>query len=262
MPNRIEITQEELKKRGLYNDIIDGDPGRNTIKALDQVTGIDKNWPVKQKIVGFIQILCKDYGIDPKGIDGFWGPDTEFAYNQYLYLREHNKLPAPWRPEERAEVNPYNWPKQYTLEFDSFYGQRGQNLIKIQLPYPHKIAWDTSSVINSFSCHVKVHDSMKRVLTKVLNVYGLDEIKRLRLDLWGGCYNERPLRGGTKWSMHSWGIAVDFDPGRNKLEWGRNNAAFSQPEYNRWWEIWEEEGWISLGRQRNFDWMHVQAAKL
>ena len=25
---------------------------------------------------------------------------------------------------------------------------------------------------------------------------------------------------------------------------------------------WEEEGWISLGRARDFDWMHVQAARL
>jgi hypothetical protein len=62
--------------------------------------------------------------------------------------------------------------------------------------------------------------------------------------------------------MHSWGIAMDYDPERNKLKWGRDKAAFAWPEYDAWWRLWEEEGWISLGRQRNFDWMHIQAAKL
>ena len=38
--------------------------------------------------------------------------------------------------------------------------------------------------------------------------------------------------------------------------------AFARPEYNMWWKLWEEEGWVSLERQRNFDWMHVQAARL
>lgn len=31
---------------------------------------------------------------------------------------------------------------------------------------------------------------------------------------------------------------------------------------NHNWKCWEEEGWVSLGRQRNYDRMHVQAAKL
>jgi len=103
---------------------------------------------------------------------------------------------------------------------------------------------------------------MLRVFNNVLNYYGPQQIRELRLDLWGGCYNERPLRGGTKWSMHSWAIAVDFDPLRNKLEWGRNKAAFARPVYDKWWQFWEDEGWVSLGRDKNFDWMHVQAAKL
>jgi hypothetical protein len=62
--------------------------------------------------------------------------------------------------------------------------------------------------------------------------------------------------------MHSWGIAIDYDPNRNKLRWGAEKAVFAREEYKPWWEFWEEEGWISLGRSRNFDWMHVQAARI
>ena len=70
------------------------------------------------------------------------------------------------------------------------------------------------------------------------------------------------MRGGTRWSTHAWGIAIDYDPDRNQLKWGRDRAAFARPEYDAWWRLWEEEGWVSLGRTRNYDWMHVQAAKL
>ena len=262
MKKRIEFVQAELKKQGLYNGDIDGIAGSGTMTALAKVRGIDPNWDLNRKIIGFIQLLCKNNGINPGDVDGYWGPDTENAYNRFVYLREHGELPRLWRPEDRTPVNPNLWPVQYTPQFDAFYGPKGSSLVKIKLPYPFRLSWDTSTVINSFSCHQKVHDSMRRVLVKVLDYYGLDSIRELKLDLWGGCYNERPIRGGNRWSMHSWGIAVDFDPARNKLEWGRDKASIARPEYDKWWECWEDEGWVSLGRDRNFDWMHVQAARI
>jgi hypothetical protein len=260
MKKRIEFIQAELKNRGLYAGVIDGIAGSDTITALSKVTGLDPSWNATRKITGFIQLLCLDNGISPGDIDGYWGAQTEFAFNQYLYFKAHGSLPEPWRPEDRTPVNPNHWPVQYTMGFDEFYGPRGSSLVRIELPYPQRLAWNTRTVISSFSCHSKVQESLQRILGKVLIQYGLDEIKRLGLDLWGGCYNERLIRGGSRWSMHSWGIALDFDPARNKLEWGRDKAAFSRPEYETWWKCWEEEGWVSLGRQRNFDWMHVQAA--
>ncbi len=36
---------------------------------------------------------------------------------------------------------------------------------------------------------------------------------------------------------------------------------FAKAEYDAWWELWEKEGWINLGRTRNYDWMHVQATR-
>ncbi len=104
--------------------------------------------------------------------------------------------------------------------------------------------------------------SIEKIMRAVLDHYGLERVQELRLDYFGGCYNDRSIRGGTLPSMHSWGIAIDFDPANNQLRWGRDRATFSRPEYQAWWEIWEAEGWVSLGRQRNFDWMHVQAASL
>lgn len=136
------------------------------------------------------------------------------------------------------------------------------NLVKINLPWEHRLSWQPAKKTNSFSCHLKVKNSLERVLNKVFDYYGNEKIKDLRLDYWGGCFNKRPIRGGSRPSMHSWGIAIDYDPVKNKLNWGRDKALFAKPEYFRWWEIWEEEGWVSLGRKRNYDWMHIQAAKI
>ena len=48
---------------------------------------------------------------------------------------------------------------------------------------------------------------------------------------------------------------------RQGIEAGKLDG-FWGPEYDAWWRCWESEGWVSLGRLRNFDWMHIQAAKL
>jgi hypothetical protein len=108
---------------------------------------------------------------------------------------------------------------------------------------------------------VKVSESLERILHRVREEYGDEEIRRLRLNLYGGSYNVRRKRGGTSWSTHAWGIAMDWDPGNNKLKWGRDRATLAKPEYDTWWRIWEDEGWVSLGRESNYDWMHVQAAR-
>jgi hypothetical protein len=80
--------------------------------------------------------------------------------------------------------------------------------------------------------------------------------------MFGGCVNVRRMRGGSSWSIHSWGAAVDLDPDNNQLKWSKPKATFSRTEYNDFWKIVESEGWTSLGRARNFDWMHFQAAYL
>ncbi|AFL51378.1 hypothetical protein ABIE78_002797 [Sinorhizobium fredii] len=70
------------------------------------------------------------------------------------------------------------------------------------------------------------------------------------------------MRGGNSYSMHSWGIAMDFDPERNQLHAYKPSARLSHSDAVPFWVAWESEGWLSLGRARDFDWMHVQAARL
>ena len=266
----IRFAQTQLNAGGFDAGPVDGIYGTRTLRAVENAVGKRgdqapegwRDWSKKRKIIAYIQILCKAQDIEVGKIDGFWGPQTDFAYDTLSRLIEHGRMPDPWRDMEPPDKNPNDWPPQRDDRLIRFYGEVGQNQSRIQLPFTHRLSWNKNVRINRFSCHEKVHDSLLRVLTRVVDHYGIERIRDLRLDLWGGCLNVRKMRGGTRWSMHSWGIAVDYDPERNKLNWGRDRAAFARPEYNQWWRLWEEEGWVSLGRSKNFDWMHVQAAKL
>lgn len=215
-----------------------------------------------RKVTAYIQLLAQDVGVDPGPIDGLWGPGTQYAFESLLHLEETGSLPPLWRDEVPSRANPHGWPPENEAKLNRFYGQPGTNQITITVPYPHFLSWDRSAKLTRIGCHKKVGPSIQRVLEKVRAHYGPAGIRDLRLDVFGGCFNKRRKRGGSSWSMHAWGIALDYDPDNNQLKWGRDRATFARPAYDKWWQCWEEEGWASLGRLRNFDWMHVQAARL
>jgi len=152
------------------------------------------------------------------------------------------------------------WPKQDEQSMKKFYGEVGENQTTLVLPYTLTLAWPDEKTgvfakVKKTTCRRKVHDSLERILSKTLEHYGIEEIRRLRLDIFGGCLDKRKMRGGNEWSIHAWGTAVDMDPDNNQLRWGRERAWLARPEYEPFWNIVESEGWVSLGRSRDFDWM-------
>ena len=144
----------------------------------------------------------------------------------------------------------------------NFYGPVGENQTRLDLPYPLRLAWSPATQLNRITCHQKVAKSLYTIFEKTKAAYGEKDISLLKLDLFGGCLNVRRMRGGKAWSIHSWGAAVDLDPDNNQLRWGKDRATFGKKEYEEFWKIVESEGWTSLGRTRNYDWMHFQAADL
>lgn len=150
------------------------------------------------------------------------------------------------------------WPKQDYKSMCAFYGPPGEQTTKLMLPYPMRIAWDTATTVKSIQCHPKVAESLYKILDEIYAHEGrnLKRIQALGLDLFGGCLAVRKMRGGTSWSTHSWGAAIDLNPMANQLQVGREHAAM--PEWVI--DIFIKYGWVSMGRSKNRDFMHFQAA--
>lgn len=272
----VYIIQARLKELGHYTGAIDGERGPLThaavLKALQARAGdlptAWQEWSDKRQAIAFLQLFCHDKGINAGTIDGWWGPQTDFAFDSLQTLLETGSPPDDWRDLEPLDVNPHHWPQQTQSALTAFYGPHGEKdgftppLIRVECPWELKIAWNQNQKTRRIACHEKVADSLGRTLTRIHTHYGEAEIDRLRLNLYGGSYNPRKMRGGSNWSTHSWGIALDWDPEHNQLKWMHDQASLASSDYDDWWRFWEEEGWVSLGRSRNFDWMHVQAAKL
>lgn len=214
------------------------------------------------------QLFLKSAGYKIPIVDGAFGPITE---RETLKFQAKNGLrpdgivgEKTWKFVTNVSNNTplsQRWPKQDYNSMVNFYGPVGENQTKLDLPYPLKLAWDKNVIVKKMTCNEKCERAFYNIFENTLKAYGSD-ISKLKLDLFGGCLNVRRMRGGRSWSIHSWGAAVDLDPDNNQLKWGRDRATFSKPVYNEFWKIVEKEGGVSLGRERNYDWMHFQFATL
>jgi len=212
------------------------------------------NWDNKRKIVANTQQLISDAGIEVGKVDGYWGPQTDYAFeiwqkrmlgkDESIFANDEFKLPDD--DSEEAMI--------------SVYGKQGTRQIDCTLPYPLKTAWNQSEIVTSIKCHERVCASLQRVFKRISENYSWYQIQRFGFDLYGGCLSVRKKRGGTSWSTHAWGCAIDLDPDRNQLKWGKDKAFFAHPESKKFIDIWYEEGWKNLGVEQNYDWMHFQKA--
>lgn len=277
---------------------VDGKWGPETEVAMRAALGSPRDntgrpWSRKRLVVGYQQKLMLEAGIQTD-VDGLIGPETLHAFEKYQDLMRRpdaekatiaagvswwswkwlkSLWASPTEPivENRVVVVPESkpapsasprtsWPRQ--IDVPGYFGPMGQNQTIIQVPWQMQLAWDPSVKTSRMSLHTKVAPSAERALKLIFEHYGPDGIKKLGLDQYGGSLNVRKMRGGDSYSMHSWGIAIDWDPNRNELRWDHTKARLAKADAQAFWDIWESEGWVSLGRERDFDWMHVQAARL
>jgi hypothetical protein len=76
-----------------------------------------------------------------------------------------------------------------------------------------------------------------------------------RYDQTGGGFNFRQIRGGSRLSLHSFGIAIDWDPRNNPR---KKPITRTLPDW--WYAIWNNHGWHDGRRFKTPDPMHVQFA--
>lgn len=121
--------------------------------------------------------------------------------------------------------------------------------------------------VSGMRIHKKLEDSFQQVLTEIWNFAKAqiggnpsdDAIRQWlhvrRLDQHTGAFNFRPKRGSSGRSLHSYGIAIDWDADHNP----QGSPQTTLPAW--WYEIWHRHGWTDGRTYSKPDPMHVQFAK-
>lgn len=270
--SRVKQVQTLLKAAGYYSGKIDSDMGPQTRTAINTLVNRRSGELTAPKMsedrraIAAGQLVLKYAGYPTVGaIDGYWGNATEGAWLEWEHFhRTGSPLSLEKRPQGPASVIAGSFPRQ--VDCGAFYGAPGPavvaQLVMIDLPFPMRLDWALGTTVKRAQLHVKCKDTAIVALNRIHEHYGYERLKELGLDRTAGTYNHRKMRGGSSWSMHSYGCAWDFYASKNGLNTRAPAALFSKPEYKAWLDIWESVGWVSLGRAIGRDYMHVQAARL
>lgn len=125
---------------------------------------------------------------------------------------------------------------------------------------------DGLSPVSGIRIHRKLTESFQRVLTEIWNHVNTDlggsasesdirkRIHDLRLDQHSGGFNYRMIHGTSKLSLHSYGIAIDWDADNNP----QGHSSHTLPDW--WYDIWNAQSWTDGRHFSNPDPMHVQFA--
>ncbi|MEM8979104.1 MAG: peptidoglycan-binding domain-containing protein [Pseudomonadota bacterium] len=272
----IRLIQESLAEKGLYTKKIDGKVGPGTLSACqtflsahsDEVPSEHHDWPNTRIYAASLQLILRQSDHDPGPVDGYYGPLTRDAAD-WLMRERSGVATVQFDTISPKDVNPNGWPRESTADLNAHYGKVNPpncplDFEKVDSPWVMGLDWDMSKKRTFFRVHKLVAPSLSRILKATYQHYGQEGIEKHGLNRFSGDAFCRNIRGGSRPSTHAWGIAVDFYGSRNELKRSTNDTPpppLAHPELNFFWERWEEEGWYSLGRMEDRDWMHVQAAK-
>jgi hypothetical protein len=81
----------------------------------------------------------------------------------------------------------------------------GGILCSLPLPAPLPLSWELTRLVSRIRCHSILSPILGRVLAEIHDAGLWPGLRDF-----GGCYQWRLQRGGSKLSTHSWGIALDF----------------------------------------------------
>ena len=142
----------------------------------------------------------------------------------------------------------------------SAFGKAGNEGILVNVPVPenYPLKYDGKRV-KTIRIHKLVADRLAAALQDIINHYG-EDIEKVAPGacVYDGSYNFRKTTGSSSYSIHSWGLALDFDASKNTMKMSAPKARLSQDIYKPFFDIWEYHGFMSLGRRGDYDWQHIQ----
>lgn len=145
-------------------------------------------------------------------------------------------------------------------------------LVRMDLPFPMVTAWKEPDPhtkiiqprpVKATRVHRECAASLGRILNSILrDVYDgdFDELEADGINLYGGLYNYRQIRGGNRLSMHAYGVAIDINPDANPLgtAWVKNKGMMPEGVI----DAFKAESWTWGGDFKSRpDPMHFEATK-
>jgi peptidoglycan hydrolase-like protein with peptidoglycan-binding domain len=269
----IHHVQMTMAAANFYSGGIDGNFGPISKAAMNKVeqkfaakyTFNPKTSSEKRRIVACAQACLDELEYDPGVIDGWEGNNTEEAMNAFLFKEVNGKDEV----IDRAPVSGAAFSSAIPHQNDvgTYYGQPKTpsitaNLVTLKLPFKFRIDYNLRQKTNKVTVHKKASDSLERGLIAVFQHYGEDRWRELGLDRYAGAYNPRRMRGGSKWSMHAYGCAIDFYAEPNGLRMKCPQALFCGAAYKPFLDIMEQHEWLPAIRLWGKDAMHFQRARL
>jgi hypothetical protein len=175
--------------------------------------------------------------------DGFWGPKSIKACRAYLL----SLMPTP---------SPWPLPTQGALR--TFYGAPGDESELVSIPFPFPVFYDGKRV-STTRVHRKCADSLLRVLNDIGARYFQNRGVMEEAEDYGGCFNFRMKRGGSTYSLHAYGAAIDLDADDNTF---RDSWPMQADMPLEIMECFACEGWVAAGAFWGYDAMHFQATRI
>ena len=181
-----------------------------------------------------IKDIQNEIGVEP---DGFWGEKSTDACKKYI----RKLMPTGASGQDQASLT-------------AAYGKAGDesNLMNLNV-VGYGVKYD-GKLVKTIRCNAKCADSLLDVIKELSTV---PEGKATLADC-NGCYNNRPMRGGSLPSLHARGAAVDFIAGTNAnlAHWPvKATMPFSVIK------VFAKHGWLSAGVFWSRDGMHFQKTK-
>lgn len=275
-----EEQQIVLAAAGYYTGGIDGKLGSQSKKAYDQVVrdlghtytfkpsvwrGAIGGHLNKRKRTAAIQACLNKLGYEAGKADGWDGHNTRNALDALMYklaTGKHEVIVKTPIAHRIAGSSPI--PSQ--SQVPKYYGNPNQieasRLTTIKLPFKMRIDYNLRQSTNKMTVHKLAAPSLEAAMLATHAHYGLDGMRRLGIDRYAGGFNKRKMRGGSKWSMHAYGCAVDFYAAPNGLRAKCPDALFCGKDYARFLDIMQDHEWLPAIRLWGADAMHFQRATL
>ncbi|SFC10577.1 hypothetical protein [Salipiger profundus] len=256
-----------LASAGYYAGAIDGIAGPKTMTAVEITeahagdgSGI---WPTARRLIAAGQRVLNAQGFEAGAVDGWDGHNTGEALTAWLSAQAGVSAEV-----DRAPITETTWPADIPRQGNcaAYYGSPGpdvqRQLTYIQLPFSLRIDWNLAQTVQRIRVHEKAAQQLYAALVAVHDHYGLARMQALGIDRFAGSYNHRRMRGGSSWSMHAYGCAIDFYAAPNALRMGCPEALFCGPDYQDFLDIMEAHQWLPAIRLWGGDAMHFQRATL